>query len=251
MKENFMKLYLGLAAFVLAASAVSVPAFAVSNLILNGSFETGDFTGFTHTGIPSDSPAVVLLYNNAAGYGQGGGAYGEAVPTDNASGSLSTDTVGTHAAYFSTDEATGETISQLTPLFAGNYEVGFDAYLPQNGFNNPNDATFSGQIIGVTVASFTASQIGATQWFHFSGVAGVTAPGFYKTSFTFNAFGVPAKDVVIDRVYAIPTLSPSTVIIPATPTAPLPEPAVWGLMVVGFGLVGSSLRRRTTKSVAA
>ena len=245
-----MKHHLGLAAVALAATLGSAPALAAANLIVNGSFETGDFTGFTHSNANNDSPAVVLVYNNAAGYGQGGGAFGEAVTPDNAT-TLSTDAVGTHAAYFSSDLASAESISQLTPLNVGNYEVGFDAYLPLNGTQNPFDAHFSGQIIGINVATFSASAVPLAQhWYHFSGVAGVSAAGFYRTSFTFSADGAPAKDVVIDRVYAIPTLSPSTVVIPATPTAPLPEPAVWGLMVGGFGLVGASLRRRGIKVVA-
>lgn len=233
-----------LAATALTAALAGTPAIAATNLIVNGSFETGDFAGFTHTGIPGDSPAVVLVYNNAAGYGPGGGAYGEAVSPDSAV-TPSTDAVGTHAAYFSTDFSTGETLSQLTVLHPGNYEIGFDAYLPQNGVNNPLDEHFSGQIIGVTVASFSASQFGATQWYHFAGVAGVSKSGFYQTSFVFNADGHPAKDVVIDRIYAITTNSPSTVVVPATPTTTIPEPAAWGLMLAGFIMVGGSMRRRT------
>lgn len=239
-----------LAALALAATVGAAPASAASNVIINGSFETGDFTGFTHTNAPAAYQAVVLNYGSTGGYGQGGGAFGEAVPTDNAA-SLSTDPVGLHGAYFVADDSVNESISQLTPLKAGNYEVGFDAYLPSNGQNNPFDATFTGQIIGITVASFTASQVAATHWFHFAGVAGVTAPGYYKTSFVYNSFGNPAKDIVIDRVYAIATNSPSTVVIPATPTAPLPEPAAWALLVAGFAMVGASMRRRTGNVVSA
>lgn len=244
-----MKFAFALAA--IAATAAAVPATAVTNLIVNGSFETGDFSGFIHTNLPSGTPAVVLDYGNAAGYGQGGGAYGEAVPVDNATGSLSPDAAGVHGAYFVADNAVNETISQLTILHPGNYEVGFDAYLPANGFANTFDATFTGQIIGITVASFTASQVGATNWYHFSGVAGVSVAGKYLTSFVYNSFGNPAKDFVIDRVYAIATTAPSTVVIPATPTAAIPEPATWGLMIAGFVMVGASMRRRSGKVVAA
>lgn len=237
-------------AFALVAMVAAVPATAVTNLIINGSFEDG-LAGFTHTNAPSAYGAVILSYGSNANYGTDGGAYGEAVTTDSAAGSLSPDAAGGHGVYFVADDAVNETLSQLTKLHPGNYEVGFDAYLPQNGMNNPNDATFSGQIIGINVASFTASQVGATQWYHFSGVAGVSKSGFYDTAFVFNSFGAPAKDVVIDRVYAIATTKPSTVVIPATPTATIPEPAMWGLMVAGFGLVGSSLRRRNGSVVAA
>jgi Bacterial pre-peptidase C-terminal domain/PEP-CTERM motif len=32
-----------------------------------------------------------------------------------------------------------------------------------------------------------------------------------------------------------------------TPTAAVPEPAAWALMILGFGLVGGAMRRRTTQ----
>ena len=35
------------------------------------------------------------------------------------------------------------------------------------------------------------------------------------------------------------------------PTASVPEPAMWGMMIVGFGLVGASTRRRNRTIVAA
>lgn len=34
------------------------------------------------------------------------------------------------------------------------------------------------------------------------------------------------------------------------PVAPVPEPATWALMIVGFGAVGSSMRRRKTTTVS-
>ena len=236
---------------VIAASTAVVPATAATNLIVNGSFETGDFTGFTHTNAGGlANPAVVLNYNSAAGYGQGGGAYGEAVPVDNAV-SPSPDAAGIHGAYFVDDHAVNEAITQLTALHPGNYEIGFDVYLPQNGANNPVDASINGSIIGVNVANLVASQVGATHWFNISGVASVSVSGLYLTAFTYNSNGTPAKDFVIDKVYVVSTTKPATYTIPPTPTAAIPEPAMWGLMIAGFVMVGSSMRRRNGKVVAA
>ena len=223
----------------LAMGAVAVPAVATPNLIVNGSFETGNFTGFTYSvnGVTNPTsmtgalanPAVVITYNsNAGGYG-GGGAYGELIPVDNAV-SVDPDGAGSRAAYFVDDFAKNEAISQLTALNPGNYEIGFDVYLPQNGANNPVNASINGSI---------------------SGVATILVPGYYQTAFTYNSNGYPAKDFVIDKVYVTSTNKSATYTIPATPTAPLPEPATWSLMLVGLVIVGALMRRRSPKAIAA
>lgn len=234
---------------LVASLAVITPAGAVTNLIVNGSFETGDFTGYTHTGTTGlSNPAVVLTYGSNAGYGQGGGAYGEAVPADN-SNSPSPDPVGKSAAYFVDDAAVNETISQLTLLQVGNYNIGYSAYLPQNGYNNRFDATFAGTIIGVHVADFTALQVGAQTWYNFSGVASISKAGYYLTSFVFNSNGSPAKDVVIDRIFVVATDAPATFLIPPTPTADVPEPATWAMLIAGISMVGVAARRRRGQGV--
>ncbi len=247
-----MRIFAKLAPLTLAASLVAVaPASAVTNLIVNGSFETGDFTGYVHSGTAGlSNPAVVLTYGSNAGYGQGGGAYGEAVPADNAN-SVSPDPVGTSAAYFVDDAAVNEAISQLTLLQVGNYSIGYSAYLPQNGYNNKFDATFAGTIIGVHVADFTASQVGAQTWYNFSGVASISKAGYYQTSFVFNSAGNPAKDVVIDRIFVVATTAPATFLIPPTPTAEVPEPATWAMLIAGISMVGVAARRRRGSGAAA
>jgi hypothetical protein len=235
-----------------AATVAGGPVTAATNLIVNGSFETGDFAGFVHSNAPSAYQAVVLDYGSTNSYQtSGGGAFGEAVPVDNATGSLSPDAAGAHGAYFVADNSVNEAISQLTALHPGNYEIGFDAYLPQNGANNPFNATINGSIIGVNVANLTASEIGATHWFNISGVASVSLAGRYLTAFTYNSNGSPAKDFVIDKVYVVATEKTATFTIPPTPTAAIPEPATWGLMIAGFVMVGASMRRRTQNAVSA
>lgn len=232
-----------------AAAAAAVPAGAVTNLIVNGSFEDG-LTGFTYSSQSSESnPVVVLLYGSNGDYGTNGGAYGEAVPT-NPLASPGGDAVGTHAAYFVDDHAVNEKLTQRTKLAIGHYAVGFSAYLPFNGAANGNDATFSGKIFDATVASFTASSTAAGTWVNYSGVADITKAGYYTTSFVFNTPGTgAAKDVVIDQVYAAFTTAPATVVVPETTS--VPEAATWVLMIAGFGLVGTSLRRWNAKIFAA
>jgi hypothetical protein len=226
---------------LLAASFAAVfsgtPASAATNLIVNGSFENG-LSGWTPINNALHNPIAVITYNSATPYPTG--AFGEAIPVDG-SVSASPDTAGHYAAYFVDDFAVNQGLTQSTFLAAGNYEVGFSAYLPLNGFRNRNDATFTGSVLGLTIASFTASAGTAQNWVNYNGVVAVNHAGFYNTSFLFNSFGHPAKDVVIDRVYAVLTSRPTTV----------PEPESWALMISGLAMIGIAVRRRNRSVVAA
>ncbi|QHL90247.1 PEPxxWA-CTERM sorting domain-containing protein [Sphingomonas changnyeongensis] len=222
-------------AFVLAAT-LAAPASA-ANLLVNGSFENG-FNGWTLGGTSGDGvqPAVIN-YNSATAYPTG--AYGEAVPATNSAANPGFDAVGSKAAYFVADLARPQTLSQTVNVISGtNYTFGFDVYLPFNGAANPNDASFTASVGGIQFASFSASGQPAGKWLTFksSGVATVTGPSTFQ--FTFNSFGIPAKDFVVDRVFFAPTDA-------------VPEPASWAMMITGFGLAGMGLRRRAATAAFA
>lgn len=216
---------------LLAVSAIAATPASAANLLVNGSFESG-FTGWTLGGSSGDGfPPVVIPYGVSAGYPLG--AFGEIIPADNAAGNPGFDPVGEHGAYFVADLANPQTLSQIINVVSGtNYTFGFDVYLPANGFANANNATFSATVGGFTFASFAASSQPATTWLHFSsaGTAGITGPVTFD--FSYNSFGIPAKDFVVDRVYFAPTDSI------------VPEPGTWALMISGFGMAGAMLRRR-------
>jgi hypothetical protein len=231
-----MRISTVLATTVGFSALLVVPAGATTNLITNGSFESG-LSGWTPVNNALANPISVIDYGCACAYPTG--AYGEAVPVDNST-SASPDVAGGHAAYFVDDFAVNQGLTQMTYLSPGNYEVGFSAYLPLNGFNNPNDATFTGSVLGQSIAEFTASAGTAQNWQNYSGVVHVDVAGNYLTSFVFNSFGYPAKDVVIDRVYAISTARDATV----------PEPAIWVSMITGFAAVGLMMRRRRPAATA-
>lgn len=225
------------AAGVVAAASLALAgqASAATNLILNGSFETGDFTNWTYTGAGDDVPghqATIITYNNTLGYPQG--AFNELIPPDN-SANPSPDAVGDHAAYFVADHS-NESLSQMVHLLPGLYTIGFSVYVPQNGFDNSGDATFTGTVAGVNLANFNAHAVAAQQWFHFAGVANIVTEGDYLSSFTYNSGTAPAADFVIDRAY----------IVAGDVTGGVPEPATWALMILGFGSAGAMLRRRRT-----
>jgi len=234
------------ASAALALAGAASPAAAVINLIDNGSFEAGStgtagFVNWTKTNVPTNAPASVIGYNSPNNYPTG--AFGERVFNDN-SVSASPDAVGGQAAYFVGDRSVNESIGQLTYLGVGNYRVGFSYFLPNNGLANIGDSSFEATIIGVRVAStsITSASLGRV-WLNASGVGQITRAGFYNTAFVFNSNRSPSKDIVIDRVFAVATTDAADVIIPPTPTF-VPEPASWALLVVGFGIVGISARRR-------
>lgn len=219
------------ALFLAGAVLAAAPASA-ANLLTNGSFEDG-FNGWIVGGVSDDGfPPVVIPYNSNAGYP--GGAFGEAIPADDATGNPGFDAVGGNAAYFVADLARPQTLTQMVDIVEGtSYTFGFDAYVPLNGANNFNDAAFSATVGGFTFANFLASETPVQDWIHFSseGVANLT--GTVDFIFTYNSFGIPAKDFVIDRVYFAPTADVG-----------IPEPATWAMMIAGFGLVGGAMRRR-------
>jgi PEP-CTERM motif len=215
-----------------AALLVSSPALAVvNNLVNNGSFESG-LAGWTIGGSDGQNfPPVAIFYNNASAYPIG--AFGEAVPPDN-SVSLSPDAVGNRAAYFVTDLARAQSLSQTLFLTPGRYEFGFSAFAPQNGYNNAGDARFRATILGTTVANYLVSSGPVRTWQAFTGQTTIQTAGLYTVNFQFDTNLVPSKDVVIDRVYV----------------AAVPEPASWAMMIAGFGLVGLMRRRASRASVA-
>ena len=213
---------------VMAGLLASSPAYAVvNNLVTNGSFESG-LAGWTIGGSDGQNfPPVAIFYNSSSAYPIG--AFGESVPPDN-SVSLSPDAVGQRAAYFVTDLAKAQSLSQTLFLTPGRYEFGFSAFAPQNGFNNAGDARFQATILGTTVANYFVSTGPVRTWQAFTGQTSIQTAGLYTVNFQFDTNLVPSKDIVIDRVYV----------------AAVPEPASWAMLIAGFGLVGL-IRRRSSR----
>lgn len=214
------------AALLLIAGSAS----AATNLITNGSFETGDTFAWSYSGVGADLPghkATIISYNNHDQYPTG--AFGELIPPDN-SISPSPDPVGNYAAYFVAD-ASHETLSQDVFLDVGLYTIGFSVYVPFNGYNNSGNATFTGTVAGVNLANFTVDGSTPGVWKHYAGVANIKTAGTYTTTFAYDSGAAPAGDFVVDRAYIVAGNA-------------VPEPSAWALMIVGFGAAGATLRSR-------
>lgn len=228
-KKTFLKAVLAAG----VALGVGSQAMAATNLVTNGSFETGDFSGWTLANVGGGTDPVVIQYNQGSGYPTG--AFGEPILTNMLTAG-SPDAAGNFTAYFSSDTANPHSLSQSIVLEAGRtYNIGFDYYAPQNGINNPNDATLqflvNGNVVGGTLIAGGPSGTPAQTWLNFSTQFTAATSGPQTYTFEFRGNGVTAADFAVDRVFAI---------------AAVPEPATWAMLILGFGVIGAAQRRRTS-----
>ncbi|QYE36774.1 PEPxxWA-CTERM sorting domain-containing protein [Polymorphobacter megasporae] len=68
-------------------------------------------------------------------------------------------------------------------------------------------------------------------------------------SFTFHAKST--SQVLSFLSNGTPVGLPPIAVLDGVSVAAVPEPAMWGLMLVGFGLVGTAVRRRRPSAVLA
>jgi hypothetical protein len=233
-KANTMNLQIR-SIFALGLLGLAGTAAASPNLVSNGNFATGTFSGWTVGGNNTGYPPAVVTTGAPC-------CFGETVPVDPLTVG-SPDPGGTHAVYFVDDHA-NQTLTQSIFLAAGQYQIGFDAYATYNGFGNPGDADFTATIAGVELASYTVhTQDDPGVWINYSGIADVVTAGTYSVAFDFQTFGGPSADVLIDRVFVDTTTQGGGTPIGGTA---VPEPGILGLL--GLSLAGLGLARRRSAS---
>lgn len=238
-----------------AATLVATPALAVE-LVSNGGFETvtnngsnfqvdefnnyGTVTGWTTSASPSGNPYNILFRTpiatsgNALGeYAFTGQEYLWALPSN-------TSDRGNFMALDGDTGVNGTFFQTLTGLVAGNtYDLTFDWATGQlasrtgvtmEGLNVQIGSlnTFYGPIVNPDMGSTPWTQV-ATQF---------TATGTSQV-LSFLAIGSPNG------------LPPVALLDNVSVRQAVPEPATWAMMLIGFGAVGASLRRRRRTTLAA
>lgn len=224
--------------FIAAVASIgflSGPAFAATTLIttdagyagpgLNlSAFANGQYN-FTF------GPITVDGYTFTAAPGGGGNSGRGSVVGQGGYGLSSNGSFGGSAVYIGVDSGTG--YAQLVRKAGPVKEIGFFMnYAPRVGDN----ATISAlDINGNTFASYDLTQL-----------APISTPGGFN-AFEFRGIRSDQTDIYGLRFggnYILLTGTKNGI-----PNPGVPEPAAWAMMLAGFGLVGSAMRRRTKVAV--
>ncbi len=158
------------------------------NLLTNGSFETGDLTGWTGHHVPPASQFPCISFNNPG------------MAATEPTGGLSPDPVGTYYLVCRANPS-NESYTQKLQLAQGVYAVGFTAY--PYSYQNPDNAKVTAAI-GTTVgASINTANAGGDQWHLKTGNITINSAGLYTFRLKFKCTGTVGRDIVVDRVYVV------------------------------------------------
>jgi PEP-CTERM motif len=216
---------------IISVALLSAGLANAAPVVANGDFEAGNLSGWSvNAGADLLNAPIVIGYNNNNGFPNG--AYGESIPTP--IGGL------TSGAYFSSDAA-AQSISQFLTL-TGNtpYTLSFDIYAPQNGRNNPFDASLFATLNGSAISTvFTADSL-TNGWVYYSTTFTPTTAASYDFALNFQGNGGGsgyAADFVVDNISVVTV-------------AGVPEPSSWAMMILGFAGIGFMAYQRRRRVAA-
>lgn len=204
--------------FMIIAAALALPSAANAAAFINGGFETGPAPG-SFTTLASGSTAISgwVVGGNGIDYIGSYWVAGE--------GSRSIDLSAGNAG----------SISQTFDTVLGQHYT-VDFLLAGNPAGLPNTKTVQVAATGAAAQNFTFDKSGhslaSMGWTHVS--YGFTATGS-STTLSFTSLDNTAYGPAIDGV---------------TVTAAIPEPASWAMMILGLGLTGAAMRRRSRGTLA-
>lgn len=217
MKKLFMAGALALGCYTGAAQAApTITSPTTLNLINLGTSTTSGFQAL---------PTLTAVANGIVSVSATGGA-----PTGVYSGSSPGATTG-----FSSPFGTGSNQNYLAIEPGGSITIAFTAAQTSFGLlfgtiDSYNSITFG---IGPSAQTFTGSMIASA--------LGLSATGSATANVLFSGLNQFSTVTLTDST------SSAFEFVPAASS--VPEPAAWGMMILGFGLAGSVLRRRPTVKV--
>jgi len=206
---------------VALAAALSLGGAASAATIVNGSFELGTNPG-SFTTLAAGSTAITgWTVGNTVGGIDYVGSYWQA-----AQGTRSIDLAGTGRGSIWQDVATEIGQRYVVSFFlAGN---------PDGGSN-----------LKVAATSIAGSDVQADYFTVVPGVNTRTSMGWQRYEYAFTATAATSR---LTFASANAENSPYGPALDNVSIAAVPEPATWGLMLTGFGLVGAGLRSRRTRT---
>jgi hypothetical protein len=192
---NFKTLAAGIAVALAVSAGGAGTAQAAMNLVTNGGFETGDFTGWT---------------TNEVSYPQ----YIVTTPVQE----------GTYAAQIAGFEYDPDTLSQVITTTIGQYYRLSFWYFQDEATPNGLGVTWN----GANIFSATDELVAGYQ----NVIADVLGSG--SDALVFSAYNDPAF-TYLDNVSV----------------AAVPEPGTWTMIILGFGMLGATVRRRRQRAATA
>jgi hypothetical protein len=213
------------------AAMAQVQTLSFSGTLTSGNNNAGGPFGAANTNLAGQSYSVVLSYNpsqfvtsnfsiNSCGPNAGTSCSFQFSPTRTLTETLTVN--GTTIVNIAT-------AGSLNLNSAGNDSVNFS-------FQNSSGLSFSGQVTDGNALFPNQSNVNNPTFSNFTNLA-VTNGGFNQSGPNYN-------------LGASPTTLSANFIAASTSTSAVPEPTTWAMMIIGFGAIGGTMRRRQKVQVS-